>query len=49
MENPKKGGLERFTKYFPSEYLRELLDDKYKQPEFVNTHIEELKPILGKK
>jgi len=49
MENVKKEKLERFRKYFSSEYIRKLLDDKYKMPEFVNDHIDDLKPILDKK
>lgn len=48
MKNPKKEDLEKFRKYFSSEYIRKLLDDKYKKPDFVNSHIEELEPILGR-
>lgn len=47
MENLKKEDLEKFRKYFSSEYIWKLLDDKYKMPEFVNSHIEALEPILG--
>ena len=46
MENFKKEGLEKFRKYFSSEYIWELLDDKYKMPGFVNNHIDDLEPIL---
>lgn len=46
MENIKKEDLEKFRKYFSSEYIWKLLDDKYKMPEFVNSHIEALEPIL---
>lgn len=46
MENPKKEDLEKFRKYFSSEYIWKLLDDKYKMPDFVNSHIEALEPIL---
>ena len=46
IENCKKEDLEKFKKYFSSEYIWKLLDDKYKKPEFVNKHIDTLKPIL---
>ena len=46
MKNPKKEDLEKFRKYFSSEYIWDLLDDKYKKPDFVNSHIEALEPIL---
>jgi hypothetical protein len=46
MENLKEEDLEKFRYYFSSEYIRKLLDDKYKMPEFVNSHIKELEPIL---
>ena len=46
MGNLKKEDLKKFKEYFSSEYIWSLLDDKYKMPEFVNKHVEELEPIL---
>lgn len=38
--------LEKFKQYFSSEYIWGLLDDKHKEPKYVNEHINALEPIL---